>query len=149
MKRIHRYFSVIFFQPSLELIKAVGISLPLDFSFTTDHAIFTDLRVRETATLNEKTQIVWEAFLQKFYPVLRFLPTRPLDTMCPLTSNRQFSSPRFRPCCLNKGVPTEASVTGYQGLDLQCWECVFRTHREAQSGTVGSIHSKSWVLWAA
>ena len=49
---------------------------------------------------------------------------------------------------LNKGVPTEASVTGYQKLVLFYWECVFGTHyADAQSGTVGSFYSKSWVLW--
>ena len=67
--------------------------------------------------------------------------------MCPLTSDRQFFSPRFRPCCLNKGVLTDASIAGYQGLDLQCWECIFQTHSEAQLGSVWSFLSKSWVLW--
>ena len=90
-----------------------------------------------------------EAFLQNFHPVFRFLPARSLDMMCPLTSDLQFSSLCFRPCRLKKGVLTEASIKGYQRLDLQCWECVFQTHREAQSGTVGSFYSKSWVLWTA
>ena len=55
-KRIHIYFSLIVFQASLELIRAVGRSLLLDFSFMADQAFFTGLRVRETTTLNEKTQ---------------------------------------------------------------------------------------------
>ena len=80
---------------------------------------------------------------------LLFLLARSLDLTCTLTTLWQFSSPRFRPCCWNKGVLTEASVTGYHRLDLQCWECIFPTHREAQSDTVGSFHSKSWVLLTA
>ena len=39
-KHFLRYFSLIFFQPALELIKAVGRSLLLDFSFMTDQAFF-------------------------------------------------------------------------------------------------------------
>ena len=148
-KRIHRNSSLIFFQPSLELIKAVGRSLLLDFSFMADHAFPLPVWSwkRETTTLNERPKIMWGAFLQNFRPVFSFLPARSLDMTCPLTSDWQFSSPHFGPCCLNKGVLTETSVTGYQRPDLQCWQCVFRTHREAQSGTVGPFHAKSWVLW--
>ena len=133
------------------MIKAVGRSLLLDFSFMTEHTFFfTFLRTRETATLNKKTQhCVGGISTKKNHLVFRFLPAWSLDMTCPLTSDRHFSSPRLRPCCLNKRVLTEANVTEHQRLDLRCWECAFRTNRKAQSGTVGSFHSKSWVLWTA
>ena len=98
---------------------------------------------REIPQLSMKRpKIMWEAFLRNFHSVFRFLPARSLDMTCALTSDQQFPSLRFRPRRLNRGVLTETSVTRYQRLDLQCWECVFLTHREAQSATVGSFQSK-------
>ena len=98
----------------------------------TDHAFFIGLRVRVTTTLNEETQNYVGGVSTKYSLWFCFLPVRSLDMACALTSDQQFSSPRFRPRYLNKGLLIEVSVTGYQRLDLQCWECVFRTHRGAQ-----------------
>ena len=148
-----------FFQPSLELIKAVSRSLLIDFSFMTHQALFTALRVRENTSLTEKTQNYVGGVSTNYSPCFSFIVSQISRMTCPLTSDRQFSSPRFHPCCLNsclnspcclnKGMLTKTSVIEYQILDLQCWEFVFRTHREAQSGTMGSFHSISWVLWTS
>ena len=69
-----------------------------------------------------------------------------LGTTFLLTSDRQFFSPCFLPCCWNERVLTEASITGHPTRALQWWECFFRTPREAHSGFVGSFHSISWVF---
>ena len=142
--RIHKCFSRIFLSRLYSWSKVLADPCYLVFSMT-DHGK-TGLRVTDHNPQWKDPKLCGRRFYKKFHQVFRFLPARSLDMTCPLTSDRQFP---LRPCCLNKGMLTEASVTEYQRFDLQCWECVFRTNREAQSGTVGSFHSKSLVFWAA
>ena len=66
----------------------------------TDDAFVTSFRVRDATTINGKTQnYVGGIFPKKICHVFRFLPARSCDMTYHLNSDRQFSSPRFRPCC--------------------------------------------------
>ena len=148
-KRTHRYFSLSFFSRLSKRSKLLADSCQSIFlSWPTTH-FFTGLRVGETTTLNEKTQNYMGGVSTKFSPCFSFSASQisRYDVSPDLRSTIFISA--FPPLLLKQRGADWDERHRYQRLDLQCWECVFRTHGEAQSGTVGPFHSKSWVLWTA
>ena len=99
-----------------------------------DHTFLIGLKLRRFPDLHAQPSKNRRHFSQNFSSVFPFLPEGCLGKKFPLTSDRQFFSPCFRPCCWNERVLTQVSITGHQTRVVQWWECVFRRPRLAQSG---------------
>ena len=113
------------------------------------HTFLISLTLRKSPDLRAQPSKNRRHVSENFSSVFRFLQEGCLGETFPLTSDRQFFSPCFRPCGWKERVLTQASITGHQTRAVQWWECVFRRSCVAQSGFVRSFHSKSWVLWTA